>query len=115
MGHIVLLDGVCNCLEFGCNDIRPHLHGMQEHGMSADGDHTNVSLNYTILPMSTNTTKQLLLVTFIKMISKGLGCEEAIVAMNVLYVDVIVFDKQFEIFLGFKGGLDCCLFLTMHM
>ena len=105
----------CEAPELGCNDIRPHLHGVHEHGMSAGGDHTNVSFNYTILPMSTNTTKQLLLVICIKMISKDLGCENTIVTMNMLYVNIIVFGKQFKIFLGFKGRLNCCLFLTMHM
>ena len=49
------------------------------------------------------------------MISKGLGCEDAIVAMNVLYVNIVVFGKHFEIFPGFKGRLDRCLFLTMHV
>ena len=83
--------------------------------MSMGGDHTNVSLDYTILPMSTNTTKQLLLVTCIKIISKGLGCKDTIFAMDVLYANIIVFGKHFEIFLGFKGGLNHCLFLTMHV
>ena len=76
---------------------------------------SNVPFNHTILPMCTNTTKQLLLVACFKMISKSVGHKDAVVTVNVLDMETVVLGKQFKIFFGLKGRLNCCFFLTMHM
>ena len=96
--------------ELGCDDVWLHLHGMQEHGTGTGCDYTYVALNDTLLLMCTNTAKQLLLVTCIKMIIKSLSCKDPIVTVDVLHADIVAFCKHFKIFFWFKGGLDCCFF-----
>ena len=111
------IDGMdkCEAPELRCDDIGPHLHDMQKHGMGKGCDYTNVPFNDSILPVSINSTEQFLLITCIKMIAESLGCEDPLVTMDVLHTDVVSFCKHFEIFLGFKSRLDCCIFLTVCM
>ena len=105
----------CEAPELRCDDVRPHLHGVQEHGTDSCCDYTNVPFDDSILPVSANSTEQLLLITCVEMVTKGLGCKDPIVTMNVLHMDIVSFWEQFKIFLGFKSRLDCCIFLTVRM
>ena len=63
----------CKAPELGCDYIGPHLHGMQKHGMGSGCDFPDVPLDDSILPVSADSTEQLLLITCIKMVTENLG------------------------------------------
>ena len=65
------------------------------------GNDANVSFDDAILPMGTNTTKWLLLVTGNDMIFKSLCREDTVVAVDVFYVNIVLLCIDLKIFFGF--------------
>jgi hypothetical protein len=80
------------------NDIWPHVHSMKKHGASACSDHTDVTFNYTILPMSAYTTEGLMLIGGIDMILKSLSSEYSIITVDVSNAHIVTLGEHFERF-----------------
>jgi len=77
---------------------------MEQHSASMRSDCTNVSLNHTILPVSTDATERLRLRLVLTVFDKRLAVEDLVVAVNMLDTTIVPFLKSFKRSLGFKSS-----------
>jgi len=82
--------------------------------VSMHSDSTNVSLNHTILPVSTDATERLRLRLVLTVFDKRLAVEDLVDAVNMLDTMIISFRKSFKRSLGFKSSSRASGFLERN-
>jgi len=77
---------------------------MEQHSASMSSGCTNVSLNHTILPVSTDATERLRLRLVLTVFDERLAVEDLVVAVNMLDTMIVPFRKSFKRSLRFKSS-----------